>query len=116
MKLCQRRARGFTWVELLIVIGLIVLVISFLIPLQGRSNGTANRVKCASNLKQIGSALLLYSNENRNAYPRTYATTADTYSIDNSGSTLGESFNNTASPVGTNNIPASLFLLIRTQD
>jgi hypothetical protein len=33
----------------------------------------ANRVRCASNLRMIGQAILLYSNENRGAFPRTLA-------------------------------------------
>jgi len=44
-------------------------MISILLPSLNRARETANRVKCASNMRQIGQALLLYSNENRGAYP-----------------------------------------------
>jgi predicted Zn finger-like uncharacterized protein/prepilin-type processing-associated H-X9-DG protein len=44
-------------------------MISILLPSLNRARETANRVKCASNLRQIGQALLLYGNDNRGVYP-----------------------------------------------
>jgi prepilin-type processing-associated H-X9-DG protein len=43
--------------------------ISILLPSLNRARETANRVKCASNERQIGQAILLYSNDHRGAYP-----------------------------------------------
>jgi prepilin-type processing-associated H-X9-DG protein len=41
------------------------------LPSLTRARVTANRVKSASNLRQIGQAMLLYANENKGKYPRT---------------------------------------------
>ncbi|HEV2296155.1 MAG TPA: DUF4190 domain-containing protein [Tepidisphaeraceae bacterium] len=47
------------------------LIAAILFPSLGRSRETANRVKCASNMRQIGLAVMLYSNEHAGAYPDT---------------------------------------------
>jgi hypothetical protein len=47
------------------------LILAVMIPSMGAARGAANRVKCASNLRQIGHAITLYANENGGAYPDT---------------------------------------------
>ena len=58
----RRAQRGFTLVELLVVITIIAMLMALLIPAIGRAREAARRVQCMNNQQQIGKAVLLYSN------------------------------------------------------
>jgi prepilin-type processing-associated H-X9-DG protein len=85
----------------------------------------ANRVKCASNLRQIGQAILLYSNENNGAYPRTGYDSANPGPV--SGTNTGSATHQTTprdpfaatAALGkpdVNDVSAALYLVLRTQE
>jgi len=63
------RKPGFTLIELLSVIAIIGLLIAILMPGLGAVREEANKVKCASNLSNIGKALRLYAGEFDNKLP-----------------------------------------------
>jgi prepilin-type N-terminal cleavage/methylation domain-containing protein len=63
------RRRGFTLVELLVVIGIIALLISILIPTLNKAREASQRVACGSNLRQMGLVFQMYANANRDLVP-----------------------------------------------
>lgn len=64
-----RKQSAFTLVELLVVIGIIAVLISILLPALGRARESANSVKCLSNMKQVGLAIIAFANDNKGRMP-----------------------------------------------
>ena len=61
----MNRRRGFTLVELLVVIGVIGILLGLLMPAMTRARAQANSVRCKANLRTLGQMLVIYENDNK---------------------------------------------------
>ena len=68
----NRRHGGFSLVELLVVIGILVLLFAILLPVIGHVRKAGWRTACASNLSQVGKSIFAYANDNRGETPVSY--------------------------------------------
>src|SRR5438093_4550952 len=67
----NRSTRPIRRADLAVSVVLILLSAGYTLAQFARAQETANRVKCSSNLRQIGQAMLLYSNDNKGNYSKT---------------------------------------------
>jgi prepilin-type N-terminal cleavage/methylation domain-containing protein/prepilin-type processing-associated H-X9-DG protein len=64
-----RKHRGFTLIELLVVIAIIAILAAILFPVFAQARDRARAATCLSNLKQIGSAFIMYAQDYDETYP-----------------------------------------------
>lgn len=59
----NQKINGFTLIELLVVIAIISLLVSILLPSLNKAKVLAGRVVCSSNMRNIGLAFMMYTND-----------------------------------------------------
>lgn len=108
------RRRGFTLVDLLIVVAVLALVMSVLMPTLARRRQLAFRTTCANNLAIIGKHMLIYAGDCEDTFPRAGTRTAVWGPVVWNAADRNAAYGiTTADNTGGNaSITASLFLLI----
>lgn len=80
----QRSRRGFTLIELLVVIAVIAILAAILFPVFAQAREKARSITCISNLKQLGSATMMYVQDFDETFPMAFG-----YGINQGGWTSG---------------------------
>ncbi|HEY3265599.1 MAG TPA: prepilin-type N-terminal cleavage/methylation domain-containing protein [Armatimonadota bacterium] len=65
----KKGLRGFTLIELLVVIAIIAILAAILFPVFAKARERAQSTSCASNLKQFGTAFMMYADDNEGRLP-----------------------------------------------
>jgi prepilin-type N-terminal cleavage/methylation domain-containing protein len=65
----SRRRSGFTLVELLVVVGIVLILLALLLPVVQKARRQAINVQCKSNLQQIANGIQMYVSNNKGQFP-----------------------------------------------
>jgi prepilin-type N-terminal cleavage/methylation domain-containing protein/prepilin-type processing-associated H-X9-DG protein len=70
MKMTLLSKRAFTLIELLVVIAIIGILAAMLLPSLAKAKERAITIKCLSNLKQLGTSMVMYGDDNQSLLPQ----------------------------------------------
>ncbi len=73
----SRAAKGFTLIELLVVIAIIAILAAILFPVFARARERARQTSCLSNMRQQGTALMMYVQDYDELYPNQHNRTPE---------------------------------------
>src|SRR6187399_2193479 len=76
------RPRGFTLIELLVVIAIIAILAAILFPVFAKAREQARKTSCLSNMKQLGLAALMYTQDYDETWPCMYLEAARLIPLD----------------------------------
>ena len=65
-----KRKQGFTIIELLVVISVILILAAIITPAVHKAKAKARRVQCLANIRQVGQTALMYAQDYNDTLPR----------------------------------------------
>lgn len=104
------KRKGFTLIELLVVIAIIAVLAAILFPVFARAREQARATSCLANMKEIGTALMMYMQDSEDYFPAPYTEAGAAV-----GDPFGEIYNGHAAPSSQAFVDYSKACSIRAQ-